>query len=80
MKAMLRGFSGGKQGIKSVNTKMQSSLFYLHNRKLRRFNLKNENRKIWLEVILNTVYATVEIFTARNCDVKLVKVYILHFA
>jgi len=59
---------------------MQSSLFYLHNRKLRRFENKNENRKIWVEVILNTVYATVEIFTARNCDVKLVKVYILHFA
>ena len=24
-------------------------------RKLRRFDLKNENRKIWVEVILNTV-------------------------
>ena len=50
---MLRGVSGGKQEIKSVNTRMQSSLFYLHNRKLRRFNLKDENRKIWVEVILN---------------------------
>ena len=55
IKAMLRGFSGGKQEIKSVNTRMQSSLFYLHNRKLRPFDLKNENRKIWVEVILNTV-------------------------
>ena len=54
---MLRGFSGGKQGIKSVNTRIQSSLFnYLHNRKLRSFDLKkNENRKIWVEVILNAV-------------------------
>ena len=52
---MLRGVSGGKQEIKSVNTRMQSSLFYLHNRKLRRFDLKDENRKIWVEVILNTV-------------------------
>ena len=52
---MLRGFSGGKQEIKSVNTRMQSSLLYLHYRKLRRFDLKNENGKIWVEVILNTV-------------------------
>ena len=54
---MLRGFSGGKQDRKSVNTRMQSSLFnYLHNRKLRSFDLdKNENRKIWVEVILNAV-------------------------
>ena len=52
---MLRGFSGGKQEIKSVNTRMQSSMFYLPNRKLRRFDLKNENRKIWVEVIFNAV-------------------------
>ena len=53
---MLRGFLGGKQEIKSANTRMQSSLlFNLHNRKLRSFNLKIENRTIWVKMILNVV-------------------------
>ena len=48
---------------------MQSSLFYLHNRNLRSFNLKNEDCNI-----------CVEVFTATSYDVKIVEVYILHFA
>ena len=53
---MLRGFSGGKQEIKSANTKMRSS-FVWPTQKKRSFNIKwNENRKRWVEVILNAVH------------------------
>ena len=76
---MLRGFSGGKQEIKSANTKMQSSLFDLHNRK--EVSTLNETKiakygwkGFWMQ------YTTVEVFTARNYDVKLVELHILHFA
>ena len=67
MKAMPRGFSVGKQVKTSANTKMRSCLFHLHKRKRR--ILKNDNRKIWVEMIAVTFlmeYTTVEVSTSKE--------------
>ena len=62
---MSRGFSGGKQvKKKSQCKKSRSSLFILDNRKWRTFHLKDDNGKLWLEVIIVTSFdaiATVDV-------------------
>ena len=63
--------------------KLRSSLFILGNRKWRTFHLKDDNGKLWVEVIIVTfldVLATVGVLIARNNDVKLVKTGTVHFA
>ena len=75
------------RGLKSEKIwqfkKLQSSLFILGNRKWRTFHLKDDNGKLWVEVIIVTfldVSATVDVLTARNNDLKLPETRTVRFA
>jgi len=62
--------------------KSQLSLFILDNRKRRSFHLKDDNVKIWMEVIIVTflyVVATVDVLMANSNDVNLTKPRYAHF-
>ena len=63
--------------------KSRSSLFILDNIKRRTFHLKDDNGKLWVEVIIVTFLeevATVDVLTANNNDVSLVKTRTVQFA
>ena len=62
--------------------KSRLSLFILNNRKWRPFHLKNDNVKIWVEVIIVTFFyavATVDVLMSNSNDVNLVKTRYVRF-
>ena len=69
-------YSGGKQVKKICECKKSwLSLSILNNRKLRTFHLKDDNGKLWVEVIIVTLLdaeATVNVLIANN-DVNLLE-------
>ena len=63
--------------------KSRLSLFILDNRKWRPFHLKDDNVKIWVEVIIVTflyAVATVDVLMANSNDVNLAKTRYVRFA
>ena len=81
---MSRGFSTGETGDKFFQyKKSQSSLFILDNRKWTTFSIKDDNGKLWVEVIIFTFWdaaVTVDVLTGSNNDVNFfeTQTYILH--
>ena len=77
IKAMSWGFSGGRQEKKSCRwKKSRLSLFIQGNRKLPPFILKDDNVKIWVEVIIVSflyAVATLDVLMANSNDVNLAK-------
>ena len=73
-KAMSRGFSGGKQVIKSANTRNRAEFVYSG----------NNHGKLWVEVIIVTfldAVVTVDVLTpASKNDVKHVETRTVHFS
>ena len=69
-------YSGGKQVEKICESKKSwLSLSILNNRKLRTFHLKDDNSKLWVEVIIVTFLdaeVTGDVLTASD-DVNLVE-------
>ena len=80
---MSRGFSGGKQVKKNYQWKKSGfSLIILNNRK-RPFHLRDDNVKIWVEVIIVTflyAVATVDVLRTNSNDDNLAKTRYVHFA
>ena len=63
--------------------KSRSRFFILDNRKWTTFYIKDDNGKLWVEVIIFTfldAVATVDVLTARKGDVNFVETQIVHFA
>ena len=81
---MSRGFSGGQASEKNCKRKKSLlSLFILDNRKLRPFHFKDDNVKIWVEVIIVTflyAVATVDVLMANSNDLNLAKTRYVRFA
>ena len=80
---MSRGFSGGKQVKKCQWKKSRLSLFIPDDSKLRPFHLKDDNVKIWVEVIIVTFWyavATLDVLMANTNDLNLAKTRYVHFA
>ena len=78
IKAVSCGFSSNCQWKKS-----RLSLFILDNGKWRPFHLRDDNVKIWVEVIIVTflyVVATVDVLMADSNDVNLAKTRYVRFA
>ena len=70
-------------GKKCQWKKSRLSLFILDNRKWRPFHLKDDNVKIWVEVIIVTFLypvATLDVLMANSNDVNLAKTRYVHFA
>ena len=83
-KSSFTWFFRGQSSNKSCQCKRSRlSLFILDNKKWRIFNLKNDNGKLWAEVIIVSfldAIATVDVLTATNTDVKLVDTRTVQFA
>ena len=84
IKAMSRGFSGGKQVIKSANTRDRDRVFFvLDKRKWRTFFLEDANNKLLVEVFIVPLFESNSDrrfpFSMYNNDVKLVETPTVHF-
>ena len=78
-KAMSRGFSGGKQVIKSANNRNRSRVcLFWKTKNEELFYIKDDNGKLWVEVIIVTfldAIATVDVLTpASKNDVKHIEI------
>ena len=84
MKVMSRGFSWGKQVINFSNTRNRRRVcLFLTTENKQLVNIKDDNGKLWVELIIVTFFnavATVDVRTASNNDVNFVETQTLQFA
>ena len=80
------GFTGGKTSDKFFQyKKSQSTLFILGNRKWITFYIKDDNGKLWVEVIIVIIIffygiATEDVIVVINNDVNFIETQRIHFA
>ena len=80
------GFTGGKASDKFFQyKKSQSTLFILGNRKWITFYIKDDNGKLWVEVIIVIIIffygiATEDVIVVINNDVNFIETQRIHFA
>ena len=77
MKTMSHGFSGGKQAIKLPSVRNRGQVVvYSGQQRIRNFHLKDDNGKLWVEVIIVTFFGCCSdrrcFFTVSKNDVSLV--------
>ena len=84
MKVMSRGFSWGKQVINFSNTRNRRRVcLFLTTENKQLVNIKDDNGKLWVELIIVTFFnavATVNVRAASNNDVNFVETQTLQFA
>ena len=78
------GFTGGKTSDKFFQyKKSQSTLFILGNRKWITFYIKDDNGKLWVEVIIVIFFygiVTEDVIVVSNNDVNFIETQRIHFA